>query len=147
VTPAVDIGLRDSPVPADRPLRGLRVLVVDDEQDARDLLKTVLTNAGADVLTAASTAEALPLLEREAPDVLISDIEMPGEDGYSLMRKVREMRGGRTSRVPSIALTAYAAGEDRLRALRAGFQVHVAKPVSPAELIAVTSALAAARAR
>jgi PAS domain S-box-containing protein len=129
-----------------QPLWGLRVLVVDDEEDARDLLATVLRNAGADVLTAASTAEAVPLVERDRPDVLVADIEMPGEDGYSLIRKVRELRGGHAS-TPAIALTAYAGADDRTRALRAGFQVHVAKPVSPEELVAVAAALAASRAR
>jgi PAS domain S-box-containing protein len=130
-----------------RPLRGVRVLVVDDEEDARDLLIMVLTNAGADVLTAASTSEALPLIERELPDVLVSDIEMPGEDGYSLIRKTRALRHSRAADVPAVALTAYASSDDRMRARRAGFQVHVSKPVAPHELIAVMSTMAASRRR
>jgi CheY-like chemotaxis protein len=131
----------DAAAGAERPLDGLRVLVVDDEEDARDLLATVLGNAGADVITAASAAEVLPLIERERPDVLISDVEMPGEDGYSLIRRVRALPGERGGDTPAVALTAYAAAEDMLRALRAGFQLHIAKPVSPRDLVAVAAGL------
>ena len=123
-------------------LAGLHVLVVDDEPDARDLIYTVLTQAGADVLTAASTAEALPVMERERPDVLLSDIEMPGEDGYALIARVRALGAGNGGSLPAAALTAYAGEDDRTRVLNAGFQMHIAKPVSPGELVAAVAALA-----
>lgn len=123
-------------------LKKVRVMIVDDEEDARDLLATVLRSAGADVVTAASAAEALTLVERHRPDVFIADLEMPGEDGYSLIRKIRHLPGMDGVEMPAIALTAYAAQEDRLRALGAGFQIHVAKPARPRELIEVVAGLA-----
>jgi len=123
-------------------LRGVRVLVVDDEEDARDLVATVLRRAGADVVTAASAAEALPAFEREQPDVLLSDLDMPIEDGYALIRKVRALPDPRGMATPAAALTAYASREDQKRAREAGFQVHLPKPVQPRELIAVIAALA-----
>ena len=125
-----------------RSLQGLHVLVVDDEADARDLIRAVLTQAGADVLTAASTAEALPVVERERPDVLLSDVEMPGEDGYALLAKVRALGPDRGGRVPAAALTAYAGEDDRARALGAGFELHIPKPVAPEELVAAVASLA-----
>jgi CheY-like chemotaxis protein len=122
-------------------LQGLRVLVVDDEPDARDLLATVLRQSGAQVTAARSVSEAMECANAMRPEFLISDIEMPGEDGYSLIRRVRasdipEFRG-----VPAIALTAYAGPGDRMRALEAGFQMHMAKPVQPAELVLVVANL------
>ena len=123
-------------------LNGLRVLVVDDEADTRDLVRVVLGQCGSEVTTLASAAEALKALEESKPDVLISDIGMPEEDGYSLIRKVRDLEFKRGGRIPAIALTAYARGEDRLRALTAGFQVHMPKPIEPVELIAVVASLA-----
>jgi PAS domain S-box-containing protein len=122
-------------------LAGLRVLVVDDELDARRLISTVLRQCGADVIAASSAAEALDLLARQRPDVLISDIGMPGEDGYSLIRRLRASEN-HDQRLPAVALTAYARTEDRLRALAAGFQMHVSKPVNPAELATVVGSLA-----
>jgi signal transduction histidine kinase/CheY-like chemotaxis protein len=122
-------------------LNGLRVLVVDDEPDARELLTTVLEKHDAAVTAVASVAEALDVFERLKPDALVSDIEMPNEDGYSLIRKVRSMKTELGGRIPAIALTAHARVEDRLRALSAGYQSHVAKPVEPAELIAVIASL------
>ena len=123
-------------------LSGLRVLVVDDEGDARELFARTLSECGARVLTAASAAGAMDALERERPDVLLADIGMPGEDGYELIARVRSLPPERGGRTPAAALTAYARGEDRLRALRAGFQIHLPKPVKAAELISVIAGLA-----
>jgi signal transduction histidine kinase/CheY-like chemotaxis protein len=121
-------------------LDGVRVLVVDDQPDARELLAVVLGGAGAEVSTAASAAEALELLRRERVDVLVSDVGMPVEDGYTLVGRVRSLAAGL---IPAIALTAYAADEDRRRALAAGFDAHVAKPVAAAELVSVIAGLVA----
>jgi PAS domain S-box-containing protein len=114
-------------------LRGLRVLVVDDEPDARDLVSIVLRGAGAEVVTAATAAEALTMIDRQPPDVLISDIGMPDQDGYDLIREVRR-RGDARARLPALALTAYARHEDRERVLAAGYHLYVAKPVDPEAL-------------
>jgi PAS domain S-box-containing protein len=121
-------------------LNGIRVLVVDDESDARGLMKRVLSDCGATVEMAGSAPEALQLIETFIPDVLVSDIGMPEYDGYDLIRGVRKRRSGKV--LPAAALTAFARSDDRMRAMRAGFQVHVAKPVNPDELIAVVAALA-----
>ena len=134
---ALQVGFDASPV-----LEGLSVLVVDDDADARELLRAILEQRSAQVTTAASAAQAYETLEWLSPDVIISDIGMPGEDGYSLIRNVRlkearERHGWK----PAIALTAHARVEDRLRALSAGYQAHVAKPVEPAELVAVIASL------
>ena len=120
-------------------LDGLRVLVVDDEPDTLDLIKALLAQCGAEVATARSSAEALGHFAEAAPDVLISDIGMPGEDGYELIRRVRELPPERGGRTPAVALTAYARAADRLRVLRSGYQMHVAKPVELAELVAVVA--------
>jgi CheY-like chemotaxis protein len=122
-------------------LDGLRVLVVDDEPDTRELLKAGLGRCGAEVTAAGSAAEALAAISGGAPDLLISDIGMPDEDGYDLIRRVRELPAESGGRVPAIALTAYARTEDRLQALRAGYQMHVPKPVEMAELVAVAASL------
>jgi len=113
-------------------LRGLRILTIDDEADTRDLVRTVLESCGADVVTAASAREGLDSLSRWNPHVLICDIAMPEEDGYSVIRKVRE--SAQTANLPAIALTAYARIEDRMRALQAGFQMFLPKPVEAEEL-------------
>ena len=105
--------------------------MVDDQSDARDLIKRVLEDCGAAVLTAASAADALALVEAQRPDVLVTDIGMPDADGFELLRRVRALGPDRGGRVPAIALTAFARSEDRTRALRAGFLVHVSKPVDP----------------
>jgi PAS domain S-box-containing protein len=123
-------------------IAGVRVLVVDDELDARGMLQRLLQDSNAIVTTAASAAEALERLKLERPDVLVSDIGMPGEDGHSLIRRVRLLTPEEGGRTPAMALTAYARGEDRTRAIRAGFQMHVAKPVEPSELIALVASLA-----
>jgi len=125
-------------------LDGLRVLAVDNDSDARDLIKTILTQYGAVVETAGSTTQALTFFERPdewRPELLISDIEMPEADGYQLIRKLREMESRRGRRVPAIALTAYARTEDRLRSLSAGFHMHVTKPVEPVELLTIVASL------
>jgi signal transduction histidine kinase/CheY-like chemotaxis protein len=116
-------------------LTGVSVLVVEDNDDSRRLLQTILTRSGARVRVAESAATALRILAGEWPDIVISDIEMPGEDGYSLIRKIR-LQEPPSQRVPAIALTAYTRSVDRVRALAAGFQAHMSKPVEPAELVA-----------
>ncbi len=122
-------------------LVGVNVLVVDDEADARALVKRVLAERGAEVRTAATVAEALLMLDTFRPNVLVSDIGMPEEDGYDLIQQIRA--GGRTARwLPAVALTAFAQAEDRKRAMLAGFQTHVSKPVDPGELVAVVASLA-----
>ena len=123
-------------------LDGLRVLVVDDEADGRDLVKRVLSECRAEVLTAGSASEALALIEKGWPEVLVSDIGMPGIDGFELIRRVREMESATARRMPAIALTAFARSEDRTRALRAGYLVHVSKPVEPSELVATVASVA-----
>jgi CheY-like chemotaxis protein len=124
---------------APRPrLAGVRVLVVEDEADARDLLHLVLTEAGAVVDTAATVADAFAKLSAHPPHVVVSDIGMPDEDGYALMRRIRDSGDG----VPTVALTAYTRPEDRTRALRMGFSAHVGKPVDPRELLDLVAALA-----
>jgi PAS domain S-box-containing protein len=123
-------------------LDGLRVVVVDDEPDARALVKRVLEACRATVRTAGSSGEALGLIESERPDVLVSDVGMPGEDGYALIRRVRALGRARGGDVPAVALTAYARAEDRIKAIQAGFQMHVVKPAEPTELVTVVASLA-----
>lgn len=123
-------------------LSGLRILVVDDAPDMRDLFATVLECYGAMVETVGSADEAINSLERNRLDVLVSDIGMPGEDGYALMRRVRALSPKSGGQIPALALTAYARAEDRMRALAAGYQMHVAKPVAPAELAVAVASLA-----
>jgi PAS domain S-box-containing protein len=125
-----------------RQLAGRRVLVVDDEVDARELLEAVLTEAGASVATAASAAEALAIIPRFRPHVLVSDIGMPDEDGYSLAKRVSKLDRASGGGIPSIALTAYTRGLDKTRATAAGFSTHVSKPVSPDHLVAAVANLA-----
>jgi CheY-like chemotaxis protein len=122
-------------------LDGRRVLVVDDEAEARALLSHVFEHAGALVTTAASSREAWALLQLETPDVLVSDIEMPGEDGYTLMRRVRGPGLPFAGRMVAVAVTAHARPEDRTRALQAGYQWHVPKPLEPAELVSIVASL------
>lgn len=124
------------------PLDNVRVLVVDNESDAREILNLMLTQRGAKVTTATSTREALEVLQEWKPDVLISDIGMPGEDGYSLIRKVRALEPERGGRIPAVALTGYAGPEERVRLLSAGYQIHVTKPVELDELVIVIAGLA-----
>jgi CheY-like chemotaxis protein len=123
-------------------LAGLKIVVVDDERDARELLRRVLEECDARVHTAGSAAEALPLIATQKPDVLVSDIGMAEVDGYELLRRIRSEIPGDAGKLPAIALTAFARSEDRTRALLAGFLAHVAKPVEPSELIATIAAVA-----
>jgi CheY-like chemotaxis protein len=122
-------------------LDGMRILVVDDEPDTRDLLKQGLEYCGAKVEVAGSAAEAIDAIIAAVPDILISDIGMPGSDGYELIRKVRSLPVNRGGKVAAVALTAYTRIEDRLHALRAGYDMHVPKPVELAELVAVAASV------
>ncbi|MBI3950706.1 MAG: response regulator [Acidobacteria bacterium] len=122
-------------------LGGVRVLAVDDEPDARALISTVLEQRGAEVRAVASAREAMEELESWKPDVIVADIGMPDEDGYWLIHQIRALAPDRGGRVPAVALTAYARAGDRERALSAGYQVHVPKPVQPTELAAVIASL------
>jgi signal transduction histidine kinase/ActR/RegA family two-component response regulator len=123
-------------------LNGVQVLAVDDEPDAREFLAICLEKSGAEVRSVASAAEALEMLKRWHPSVLVADIGMPEEDGYTLIQKIRTQELGGIARIPAVALTAYAQAEDRRQALSAGYQVHVPKPIEPAELIAIIADLA-----
>ncbi|HEY0407256.1 MAG TPA: response regulator, partial [Pyrinomonadaceae bacterium] len=120
----------------ERPLSNLRVLVVDDERDARELLTVVLESQGALVSAVSSVVEALAAITKLKPDVLVSDIGMPTDDGYALIRRVRALAPEDGGRVPAVALTAYAGDNAREMTLAAGFQVHLAKPIDPTELLA-----------
>ncbi len=123
-----------------RRLRGVRVLVVEDDVDERDFLVALLGAAGADVRSASSASEALATLAWWQPGVLVSDLGLPGRDGYGLMEAVRTLPG--VDRLPAAAVTGQTAPEDRRRALRAGFQAHLAKPVDPDRLVSVIASLA-----
>ena len=123
-------------------LRGLSILVVDDDEDARDLISTTLRQAGANVVSGSSMIEALEMMRATPPQVLVSDIAMPGGTGYDLIREIRRMSAH--AKIPAIALTAYGRPEDRERALAAGFNFHITKPVDPQHLVhAVVTALRA----
>jgi signal transduction histidine kinase len=138
---APDVPLQPSSLEGLPRLEGITVLVVDNEADARSLVAAVLENCGARVIGAESTADALALLDREVPDVLLSDIAMPLEDGYVFIRKVRSLPDKRRH-IPAAALTAFANATDRARTLLAGYQAHVPKPVEPSELAVVVASLA-----
>jgi signal transduction histidine kinase/DNA-binding response OmpR family regulator len=115
-------------------LQGVKVLVVDDEPDSRDLLMTIFSRCGSEVRCSESAAHAMQEFEKWNPELLVSDIGMPNEDGYSLIRRVRELESD-SAQIPAVALTAYATDEDRLQALSAGFQIHVAKPIEPESFV------------
>ncbi|KOP25102.1 histidine kinase [Hapalosiphon sp. MRB220] len=125
--------------PSSLPLARLKILVVDDDEDSRFYISTVLEADGASVTTVASAAKALEVLPQLRPNVLVCDIGMPDEDGYTLIGKIRDLKEEQGGNVPAIALTAYADSEDRIRALEAGFQTHVAKPVDPDNLVAAVA--------
>ena len=116
------------------------MLVVDDEPDARSLIERLLQDCEATVTTAGSASEAMEQVARDRPDVLLSDIGMPKEDGYALIRRIRNL-AGENGRIPAIALTAYARSEDRAKAIQAGYQNHLPKPIEPIKLIAMVASL------
>jgi len=122
-------------------LDGLTILVVDDEADTRELMRQGLEYCGAKVKVVGSAAEAIDAIMSSVPDMLISDIGMPGTDGYDLIRQVRALPPDRGAKIPAIALTAYTRIEDRLHALRAGYDMHVPKPVELTELCAVAASV------
>jgi signal transduction histidine kinase/ActR/RegA family two-component response regulator len=130
------------PYSGEKNLEGLNILVVDDEQDTREMLVAILEQSGAKVIAVSSAAEALVELARLRLDVLVSDIGMPDQDGYELISRVRSLESQLGKQIPAVALTAYARTEDRIRALSAGFQIHVPKPVEPTELTTVVATLA-----
>ena len=147
--PLMVAGVRDHAVaqaksgPPDSPsLVGVRVLVVDDDPAAVELVQEVLTQTGGEVRGAGTAEEALRVLEQWRPDVLVSDIEMPGQDGYTLIRKIRALAPERGGMTRAVALTAFGRPEDRIRSLMAGFNIHVSKPVDPGELAAIVASLA-----
>jgi hypothetical protein len=122
-------------------LAGLRILIVDDEPDAREVISEVLRDAGAEVAAAPSARLGLDLIDQWKPDVLISDIGMPVEDGYDLIRKVRARPPEDRGQIPAIALTAFARTQDRLKALSAGYQMHLGKPIEPIELVTIVASV------
>jgi CheY-like chemotaxis protein len=131
-----------SPAPRIQRLDALRILVVDDSTDGRALTSLVLTQAGASVKAVASVREALQMLEAERPDVLVSDISLSDEDGYGLIRQIRQREAEGGGFLPAVALTGYARADDRTRSLAAGFQAHVEKPIDPVELTAAIATIA-----
>lgn len=127
--------------PSPASLSGLRVMVVDDEADVRDYIATVLEDYGAEAIAIARATQALEMLQQWKPHILISDIAMPEQDGYTFIRIVRKLPAERGGKIPAVAITAYASDEDRNRAITAGFQLHVPKPVEPSQLAAVVAQL------
>jgi CheY-like chemotaxis protein len=122
-------------------LYGLKILVVDDDADTRELIEWVLKRVGAEVTSVGSSREALEVLKVDRPHLLVSDIAMPQEDGYELLKKIRALPPEQGGRIPAIALTAHSLVQDRLQSLRAGFQSHVPKPVVPEELVEVVASI------
>jgi signal transduction histidine kinase/ActR/RegA family two-component response regulator len=140
---AAPIAQRESPLSASPSIAGLRILVIDDDPAAIELVHEVLVQAGCDVRgSRTADEEVLRTLAEWRPDVLVSDIEMPGQDGYTLIRKVRGLHPDKGGKTPAIALTAFSRPEDRIRSLQAGFNIHVSKPVDPGELQAIIASLA-----
>lgn len=149
ISQAVDPERQHPRVPASPPatwksaaLKGLKILVVDDEPDARKLVRRLLEDCQAEVTTAGSAAEAVSQIRTRRPDLLVSDIGMPETDGYQLLRILQQDEASFGGAIPAIALTAFARSEDRTKALLAGFASHVSKPVEPAELIATVASIA-----
>jgi len=123
-------------------LRGIRILAVDDDRDSLALVREILETTGATVVTADSGEQALQSLDRARPDVLLADLAMPQMNGYQLIDRVRRSERPEIRGIPAVAFTAYARSEDRTKALRSGFQMHLAKPIDPAELMAAMAAMA-----
>lgn len=132
------------PTPEGQRLQDLRIVAVDDDPDALDLFAHVLRAYGAEVRTAASSADGMALIQSWLPDILVSDINMRGENGYALIRRVREWERarGHERAIRAVAVTAHGRLEDRIRALESGFQMHVAKPLEPTELVTVIATVA-----
>jgi len=129
----------------DDTLQGLNILVVDDEVDGREMVACILEQFGATVYQADAPRAAIEVIREHTPDLMISDIAMPGEDGYSLMRRVRSLGAEAPRNIPAIALTAFTRGVDRARALRAGFDLHIGKPLDPMALVSAVRDLAGQR--
>jgi CheY-like chemotaxis protein len=143
--PRQDFGPRGEPRAPEIPavdLHDVRVLAVDDERDALSLVAEVLEAAGARVTMVSSAPDALARLDVDVPDVIVADLGMPQMDGYQFIDRVRRHRNVRVRELPAAALTAYARSDDRMKALRAGFHIHLAKPIDPAELVTTIAALA-----
>jgi CheY-like chemotaxis protein len=138
--PATAVDAREAALQS-APLRGLRVLLVEDDDDTRELLAAALQAAGAEVHTARTTWSALQAMNAWPPHAIVSDIAMPGEDGYAFIRQVRARPAGAGGHTPAIALTALAGPGDREHALGAGFQLHLAKPIDPGELVLAVATL------
>ncbi|HQR39880.1 MAG TPA: response regulator, partial [Blastocatellia bacterium] len=128
-------------------LEGVRVVVVDDEREVLEMSAFLLTRQGADVRTASSASAALDLVKTWRPDCIVSDIGMPGQDGYEFIKSVRSLSDKNGGAIPAVAVTAYVRVEDMAKALASGFQMHLAKPVDPAELVAVVQSLTGAAGR
>jgi CheY-like chemotaxis protein len=128
---------------SERILDGLRILIVEDDDDAREMVSIIFCNAGATVECAASAADGFDAVYNSHPQLLVSDIGMPDEDGYSLMRRIRALQSREGGDILAIALSAFTRPEDRMLALRAGFTIHIAKPVAPTELVATAARVAA----
>jgi CheY-like chemotaxis protein len=124
---------------ASQMLSGVNVLLVDDDSDTLKLMTTALTRRQANVTAVSSAGEAIQAIRQKRPDVLVSDIAMPGEDGYGLIEKVRSLDNGELQSIPAVAITAYAKEEDRERALSSGFQIYLAKPIELRELVSVVA--------
>ena len=124
-----------TPAFAGKILHGLRILVVDDEPDSRELVATILKRCGGEVRCSKSAAEAIRAFKEWHPDLLISDIAMPNEDGFILLKKLRSLKSKRAKQIPAVALSAYASDEDRSLALEKGFQLHLPKPIEPDHLV------------
>lgn len=144
-TPERGAAIEGPASPRAKSLAGLRILVVEDDTDARELVCAVLADVGAVVECASSVAEGLDAFSRFIPELLVSDIAMPEEDGYSLMRRVRALDASAGGAIPAIAVSAFTRPEDRVEALAAGFSLHVGKPVLPADLVHAVQALIASK--
>lgn len=133
--------MQEQDIPCPPQLASLRVLVVDDEEDTRELLRSIIEACGGIVTTASSSEDALAELREASFDVLVSDVGMPEEDGYRFIARVRALPEEQGGGIPAVALTAYTRMEDRTRALLAGFTTHVPKPIEPVELMAVIASM------